>query len=48
MIEPGSVLAVVMLGLFGALFVLALVVAFGKRSREAMRSIGSYISNIGG
>jgi hypothetical protein len=48
MIEPGSVLAVVMLGLFGALFVLALVLAFSKRSREAMRSVGKYISDSGG
>jgi Sec-independent protein translocase protein TatA len=48
MIEPGSVLAFVILGLFGALFVLALVLSFTKRSREAMRSIGRYISNISG
>ena len=48
MIELGSVLELVILGLFGALFVLAFVLAFTKRSRETMRSIGSYISNIGG
>lgn len=46
MIEPGSVLALVILGLFGALFVLAFVLT--KRSREAMRSIGKYISDPGG
>ena len=48
MIEPGAVLALVILGLFGALFVLAFVLAFSKRSREAMRSIGKYISDPGG
>ena len=48
MIEPGSVLALVMLGLFGALFVLAFVLAFRKRNRQAMRSIGRHISNISG
>jgi hypothetical protein len=48
MTEPGSVLALVMLGLFGALFVLAVVLAFTKRRREAMRSVGKYISDPGG
>lgn len=48
MTEPGSVVALVILGLFGALFVLAIVLAFTKRSREAMRSVGKYMSDPGG
>ncbi len=48
MIEFGSVLALVILGLFGALLVLAFALAFTKRSREAMRSAGKYISDPGG
>jgi len=48
MIEPGSVLPVVILGLFGALLVLAFVLTFTKRRREAMREVGKYISDPGG
>ena len=47
MVDPGFVLALLLLGLFGALLLFALWLAAAKKRREAMHSGGGLIADPG-